>query len=75
MEISNTNENKSNPFLLSNQVKTILQQKGYSSVFNFSDYKFFKSKCKKAFNKAVAIADKFIEEANPNQNDFLNYTF
>ena len=59
---SNTNASKFNPFLLSNQVKAILQQKGYSSIFNFSDYGVFKIQCKKAFNKAVAIADKFIHK-------------
>lgn len=72
---SNVNRDKFNPFLLSNQVKSILQKKGYSSIFNFTDYTIFKRQCKKAFNKAVAIADKFIQEAEPTQNDFINYTF
>ena len=75
MEISNTNTSKSNPFLLSNQVKTILQKKGYSSIFNFSDYGIFKTQCKNAFNKAVAIAQKFIEEAEPTKNDYSNFIF
>ena len=72
---SNKTQNKTNPFLLSNQVKRELQRRGYSSVFNYSDYKFFKSQCKDAFNKAVAIAKKFIDEAEPQTNDFNQYSF
>lgn len=69
------NTRKYNPFKLSNQVKSILQNKGYSSIFNYSDYEIFKEQCKDAFNKALAIAEKFIEEATPQKNDFNNYLF
>ncbi|MAR57250.1 MAG: hypothetical protein CMM93_08715 [Rickettsiales bacterium] len=73
MENNNNNTPKANPFLLSEQVKKELQNKGYSSTFNYSDYTFFKEKCKNAFNKAVAIAQEFINEADPKQNDFNAY--
>jgi len=43
------------------QVKEILSKNGYSHLFNYNDYKYFKSQCKAEFNKAVAIAEKFIE--------------
>jgi hypothetical protein len=71
----NNNSNKSNPFLLSNQVKTILRKQGFSSIFNYNDYTFFKDQCKSAFNKAQAIADKFKAEAEPHENDFQEYIF
>lgn len=72
---SNKTNTKNNPFNLSNQVKRELQRRGYSSTFNYSDYNFFKSQCKDAFNKALAIAMRFIEEAEPQANDFKNYTY
>ncbi|OBQ56104.1 hypothetical protein JJL45_05175 [Tamlana sp. s12] len=69
------NLSKYNAYKLSNQVKSILHKKGYSSVFNYSDYEFFKTQCKDAFNKAVSIADKFIEENTTQTNDFNEYIF
>lgn len=75
MENNTTNSRKSNPFLLSEQVKTILNKKGFSALFNYSDYQHFKSQCKNAFNKAQAIAEKFQAEAEPQQNDFQDYIF
>ncbi|MFB9055073.1 hypothetical protein ACFFVB_18475 [Formosa undariae] len=69
------NTNKCNPFLVSNQVKEILTQKGFSSLFNYSDYDYFKNQCKNAFNKAVAIAELFIQEATQEKNDFNEYIF
>lgn len=68
-------QRKSNSFLLSNQVKAILTSKGFSAIFNFADYKHFKTQCKNAFNKAQAIAERFIEDAEPNQNDYKDYIF
>lgn len=70
-----TNSRKINPFLLSEQVKTILKKRGFSAVFNYSDYEHFKSQCKNAFNKAQAIAEKFQAEAEPQANDFNQYIF
>lgn len=65
---------KNNPFLLSEQVKSILHKKGLSKVFNYTDYEIFKSQCKKAFNKAQAIAEQFQNETEQ-QSDFNEYIF
>lgn len=75
MENNTTNSRKSNPFLLSEQVKNILRKQGFSSLFNYSDYEHFKRQTKNAFHKAQAIADKFTAEAEPTQNDFKDYIF
>lgn len=66
-------ESKSNALNLSTQVKTLLQQKGLSNAFNYTDYKYFKSQCKNAWNKAQAIAELFTQE-NTN-SDFNDYVF
>lgn len=66
---------KSNPFLLSEQVKSILHRKGLSKVFNYSDYDHFKRQVKNAFNKAQAIADLFIMENTETESDFNEYIF
>ncbi|SFU49073.1 hypothetical protein SAMN05216480_10541 [Pustulibacterium marinum] len=69
------NTAKSNPFQLSTQVKNILQEKGFSSLFNWNDYNYFKTKVK-AFHKAQAIAEKFIEENQAqNESDLAEYIF
>ena len=65
---------KNNPFLLSEQVKSILHKKGLSKIFNYSDYEYFKAQSKKAFNKAQAIADQFQQETEI-QSDFNEYIF
>lgn len=56
------------------QVKEILTKNGYSHLFNFNDYKYFKSQCKNEFNKAVAIAQKFIEYYDI-PSDYEEYIF
>lgn len=67
---------KNKRFLLSEQVKKILQEKGYLKVFNYSDYNHYKDQVKEAFNKAVAIADLFISEnKETNNSDFNDYIF
>lgn len=68
------NSNKNTSFKISDQVKRILHKNGLSKVFNYSDYEYFKSKAKNAFNKAQAIADLFIEE-HKHETDFNNYQF
>lgn len=60
---------------LSQQVNEILTEKGLSFLFNYNDYTFFKSQCKNAFNKAQAIAEKFIEENQHAKSDFNQYVF
>ena len=66
---------KSNAYKLSDQVKNILQEKGLSAIFNISDYRYFKSKAKNAFNKAQAIAELFIEENINAKSDYNEYLF
>ena len=59
---------------LSEQVKKILTEKGFSFLFNFQDYKFFKQKAKGDFNPALKIADLFIQDSNQ-ESDFNQYIF
>lgn len=66
---------KNNAFNLSTQVKNILHEKGFSFLFNYNDYNYFKSQVSNAFNEAVAIAEKFIEYNGDNNNDFNDYVF
>jgi hypothetical protein len=66
---------KTNPFLLSEQVKRILKTNGFTSLFNYTDYEVFKNKCKGTFDKAQEIARLFMAEAQPDENDFNQYIF
>ena len=65
---------KNNAFKLSEQVKANLHAKGYSFLFNYQDYQYYKAKAKKAFNRAQEIADLFIQD-NTAENDFSQYIF
>jgi len=65
---------KNNPFLLSEQVKSILHKNGLSKIFNYPDYEYFKRRTQNAFNKAQAIAEQFLQEAGT-QSDFNEYIF
>lgn len=56
------------------QVQEILSKNGYSHLFNYNDYKYFKSQCKNEFNKSLAIAQKFIEY-NGCQSDYEEYIY
>ena len=69
-----SNSHKNTSFKLSEQVIKILNEKGFSFLFNYSDYKYYKAQAKKAFNKAQAIAEQFIAENNTN-SDFDEYVF
>lgn len=60
---------------LAEQVKTILQKRGYSAVFNMEDFEFFRHRVRKSYGVAYEIAARFIEEAQPEQNDFNEYIF
>lgn len=75
MTPSTTNRHKFTPFKLSDQVKLILHEKGFSFLFNWSDYLYFKEQTKTAFNKAYTIAELFINENNEAKNDFSDYIF
>lgn len=65
---------KNTPFKLSEQVKSILNEKGFSFLFNYSDYAYYKAQAKKAFNKAQEIAEQFIQDNNV-KSDFDEYVF
>lgn len=65
---------KNTPFKLSEQVKTILNEKGFSFLFNYSDYTYYKAQAKKAFNKAQEIAEQFIQDNNA-KSDYDEYVF
>lgn len=66
---------KSTAFKLSEQVKAILQDKGLSKIFNYSDYEYYKTKVKTAFNKAQAIAEHFIQDNNYTPSDYHDYIY
>lgn len=70
-----SNSHKNTPKKLSIQVESILHEKGFSSLFNYSDYNYFKSRAKKAFNKAYAISEMFINDNPQTENDFSEYIF
>lgn len=71
MEINNNIKDKNK---LSSRVKKILNEKGFSFLFNWQDYQRYKNQCEKAFNKAHSIADKFLMQAEQ-KSDFSNYIF
>jgi hypothetical protein len=66
---------KNTSIKLSDQVKNYLSEKGYSALFNYSDYQYYKQQVKEAFNKAYTIAELFISENNQNESDFNEYLF
>jgi len=66
---------KNTSFLLSDQVKKILHEKGLSFLFNWSDYTYFKNQASNAWNKAQAIAEMFLQENTNQQSDFSQYIF
>lgn len=70
---SNSHKNNSNK--LSEQVKASLHNKGLSFLFNYQDYKYFKSQCLNTFNKVEAIVNLFIEYHEPTHTDFNDYVF
>jgi hypothetical protein len=70
-----SNSRKNTAFNLSEQVKATLHEKGYSFLFNYSDYKYFKENAKQAFNRAQAITELFIQENQTEENDFSEYVF
>ena len=70
-----TSSDKVNPFLLSEQVRVILQKAGHGKNFNYTDYEHFKKKAKRAFNKAHEIAKLFIDSYGESNSDFNEYIF
>jgi hypothetical protein len=68
-------QGKATAFRLSDQVLSILHEQGLSKIFNFQDYKYFKSQCNTAFDKAQAIAERFIEDNNLITSDYNDYVY
>lgn len=66
-------KDKTKAYLLSEQVKSILLNRGYLKAFNWADYNYFKEVCKDSFNKALAIAERFMDDDI--QSDFEDYVF
>lgn len=59
---------------LSDKVYTELQKRGFSKLFNWQDYRYFKSLCSKKFNKVEAITELFIFYSC-DLSDFAEYEF
>lgn len=74
MQTNNIQSRKSNTNFLSHQVRQELMARGYSFLFNWSDYAYYRSQAKNAFNKAVTIADLFIQDSNA-ESDYNEYIF
>lgn len=76
MTLTAIKTSKSKTFLLSEQVKRILNEKGFLKVFNYRDYEYFKAIVKSNFNRAQEIAKLFIEEnQTTNESDLHEYLF
>lgn len=77
MTLTAIKTDKSKIFLLSEQVKRFLNEKGFLKVFNYRDYEYFKSIIKKGcINRAQEIANLFIEENQfTNESDLAEYIF
>jgi hypothetical protein len=68
-------QDKNTTLSLKQRVKKILYLKGYSYLFNSTDFKYYVPIYKNEFNPALEIAKKFIED-NPYQvSDFNNYIY
>ena len=76
MTLTAIKTSKNKTFLLSEQVKRILNNKGFLKVFNYRDYEYFKAIVKSNFNRAQEIANLFIEEnKHTNESDLAEYIF
>lgn len=76
MTLITIKKDKNKRFLLSEQVKTRLQEKGFLKVFNYPDFNHFKNQVQEEFNKGYAIAELFISEnEGTNTSDFNDYIF
>lgn len=56
----------------SQQVQEILSKNGYSHLFNWNDYKYFKSQSKAKFNKPLEIAKMFVDY-HETPSDYAEY--
>lgn len=60
---------------LSDKVYQILKEKGFSKLFNWSDYLFFKKESIDKINRAQWIAEQFISWNSHELSDFADYEF
>ncbi|MEI6865790.1 hypothetical protein [Flavicella sp.] len=76
MTLTTIKSDKNKSFILSEQVKRILHEKGFLKIFNYPDYNYFKELKKNAFNKAFEIATLFIaDDQSTNTSDLQDYIF
>lgn len=75
MTITHTIHAKNTPKNISQQVMEILQERGFSKIFNYADYAYFKQQAKHAFNLPLDIAEKFIEYYEGTPSDYTEYVF
>lgn len=59
---------------LSTKVQQALYYKGYSQIFNWEDYRYYKEMTKDKIFRAEAIADLFIKESCE-LSDYAEYEF
>jgi hypothetical protein len=72
--VNNNIQHKSTSFKLSDQVKELLSNMGFSFAFNWADFKDYKKQCINAFNVAYAIAECFVVNADL-PSDYEDYLF
>lgn len=60
---------------LSDMVYQILKDKGFSKLFNYEDYRYFKKQSKDHPNPAEYIAQQFIFWNSHELSDFADYEF
>ena len=58
---------------LSDLVYQILSEKGFSKLFNFEDYRYFKKQSENHPNRAEYIAEQFIFWNSHEESDFADY--
>lgn len=68
-------ENKSKKNNLSKKVFLKLQKKGYSHLFNLSDFSYYKQIVRNSVDKVSDIVELFIFEDNQNKCDFDDYVW
>ncbi|MEC5156677.1 hypothetical protein [Chryseobacterium sp. MP_3.2] len=60
---------------LSDKVYQILEEQGFTKLFNFEDYRFFKMQSTDKPNPAQWIAEQFISWNSHELSDFADYEF
>lgn len=60
---------------LSDAVYQILAERGFSKLFNFEDYGYFKKESERHPNRAAYIVEQFIFWNSHEESDFADYEF